>query len=1000
MFLHYLDSAGVRKLHLSVSELYDPCGTTCIKRVPPLYHHQHQNELYTNTTSHPRPRLRLKATGEEPQRVNDRQIRYSLLLFSPPTPRASPTREINDADGDSIWKTPAPSRPPPSTQQQHWEPSTPDSEFGAFVSVPASEDPLADVNADFSFGEGQGQSQGGTRIRTCESSTLSFFDQFVKEAKDASERNRKEVLDELFDPLGSSWGASQPQPQQPEHEHEHDPDSWGPPELSESLIDLDHEFFSPSSPSTNDRHYRQSRTVESHTHPSRHQTSPSSIGSLGRSPSHSPTLSMLAPPVTSKAQAQTQDSARLGLSTRSISYQMLLSISAKWMSGSFLPLLLLPLPLSPHKFSLTQNLLYALDQHGISLNALYPNTEAAPSVNVSVGGSGIAIKVGALVVAKDSGHVIFGVFVGDGLHRGKGIMGVGTREFLWKYVKSRDELEVFRWTGKKGYVALCKADCLSFILATDENSCVASTWSWENQQVGSSIIRVYYLDLRQVNGSELYLISEAAFQEACHGNCDTWRMVTVTTVGWMRTVAEEVMKNCKTARSITPPLLRALNPPTAKPSKPSADALCTPGKRPGTPLEKVGGTKTQKIVTNGASRKATNASVSVANASPDPSPPPFSPALPSTVPPRKPPLILADVKHIEEEPDRREAISPTIPKLPLSDPLYQKPSETSGSTKSTTTPIPKLPEPPSTAPLPYQRLVAGSDSNATHLPLSGSKRVAPTMNSLSTSSTSILPAAGAEVSQTLSGHPLAHLLVEPDSDAPPLNPDRSTSGTPMSMSRDIQLITSESTELKYRPNLLAEAELQPHFPLTPSSPFNTEEIKDVKLRLRVLSFTSVSVRLSSSNDWIFEIREIKMRFSPDCGPIQGWDSGSERSATPGNQNAVIHAVKPLFEDLEQSIKRFLKELDNTRDEGTWETTGRGALESFNMGAGIWKQVIVGIMSAETAMLGFVAEKEIGNAATEGGEDLGYEGTRAEGGGAISTYKSYQGQDPAAEGSWV
>ncbi|KAK1233890.1 hypothetical protein PQX77_002929, partial [Marasmius sp. AFHP31] len=576
----------------------------------------------------------------------------------------------------------------------------------------------------------------------------------------------------------------------------------------------------------------------------------------------------------------------------------------------------------------------------------------------------------------------------------------------------------------------------------------------------------------------------------------------------------------------------------AKPSMPSADAPCTLGKRPGTPLEKVGETKTQKIVANGASRKATNASVSVANTSPDPSPPPFSPALPSTVPPRKPPPILADVKHMEEEPDRREAISPTIPKLPQSDPLRRKASGTSGLTKPTTAPTPKLPKQPSTAPLPHQRLVAGSGSNATvvHLVSNGNKRVAPTMNTSSkpsspaeqpsgktntapaqsqsatktmamisgansnsqvasgamnmlglnlrsfpntgttgghtaspaptpttaptpapiltpipntavpvkptssspvltknstppganqtsnqeiviraveslfggfaesmkkfstelknareegvreikeslhtilreevdtgvrsaleksnlgadisasanasvtragagleiaiqravkaavstelaglgvvvgkevgnavlplhaevtrisedmngskqreetllasvraakeeiqrlrearsssnaagpsTSSTSILPAAGAEVSQSLWGHPLAHLLVAPDlgmqvddeddetflygpsltekvnqnslnivTDAPPLNPNRSTSGTPMSMSSDIQLITTESTEPKYYPTPFAEAELQPHLPPTPSSPFNTEEIEDVK----------------------------------------------------------------------------------------------------------------------------------------------------------------------------
>ncbi|KAK1220747.1 oxidation resistance protein 1 [Marasmius sp. AFHP31] len=227
------------------------------------------------------------ASKSQEKNLDEEMIDKFATLFSPPTPRASPTREQRRR-----------------RRRRH----TPDSEFGAFVSVPASEDPLAGVDADAGFSFGEGQTQGGQGH--AKSPSLSFFDQFAKEAKDASERNRKEVLDELLDPLGSSWGASQPQP---EHEHEHDPDSWGPPELSESLIDLDHEFFSPSSPSTSDRHHRRSRTVESHTHPSRHQTSPS-IGTLGRSPSRSPTLSTLAPPVTSgadaQAQAQTQDNPR------------------------------------------------------------------------------------------------------------------------------------------------------------------------------------------------------------------------------------------------------------------------------------------------------------------------------------------------------------------------------------------------------------------------------------------------------------------------------------------------------------------------------------------------------------------------------------------------------------------------------------------------------------------------------------------------------------------
>ncbi|KAL0575455.1 hypothetical protein V5O48_006524 [Marasmius crinis-equi] len=115
-------------------------------------------------------------------------------------------------------------------------------------------------------------------------------------------------------------------------------------------------------------------------------------------------------------------------------------------------------------------------------------------------------------------------------------------------------------------------------------------------------------------------------------------------------------------------------------------------------------------------------------------------------------------------------------------------------------------------------------------------------------------------SSSFTGHPLAHLLgsSQPESGpqidpmiAPGMHDDdneslfypptpreevqvvslaqefgRSARGTPMSMSPDILLIESEPMEKKYRAPL-TQTPIS-HFPPTPSSPINTDEIEDVK----------------------------------------------------------------------------------------------------------------------------------------------------------------------------
>ncbi|KIJ95537.1 hypothetical protein K443DRAFT_682940 [Laccaria amethystina LaAM-08-1] len=104
----------------------------------------------------------------------------------------------------------------------------------------------------------------------------------------------------------------------------------------------------------------------------------------------------------------------------------------------------------------TWTLLYSLDQHGISLNTLYANCERAARENK--GGR----SAGELVVVRDEGGMTFGVWLGEeGVRNGKGSGYYGSGEsFLWKF--DGEKLEVFKWTGKNDYVALCESEYISF----------------------------------------------------------------------------------------------------------------------------------------------------------------------------------------------------------------------------------------------------------------------------------------------------------------------------------------------------------------------------------------------------------------------------------------------------------------------------------------------------------------------------------------------------------
>ncbi|THH01682.1 hypothetical protein EW145_g6872 [Phellinidium pouzarii] len=114
------------------------------------------------------------------------------------------------------------------------------------------------------------------------------------------------------------------------------------------------------------------------------------------------------------------------------------------------------------RLSHSWTLLYSTEQHGLSLNTLY--ARCTPPIATSRAGTFLSSEIaGAFVALQDSDGSIFGVWVGEGVHLSHGSYYGGGDSFLWRLDPYEPHgLQVYKWTGRNDYVALCDTDGFSF----------------------------------------------------------------------------------------------------------------------------------------------------------------------------------------------------------------------------------------------------------------------------------------------------------------------------------------------------------------------------------------------------------------------------------------------------------------------------------------------------------------------------------------------------------
>ncbi|KAF8512090.1 TLD-domain-containing protein [Hysterangium stoloniferum] len=96
------------------------------------------------------------------------------------------------------------------------------------------------------------------------------------------------------------------------------------------------------------------------------------------------------------------------------------------------------------------SLLYSMDQHGVSLHTFYARCAVKTS--------------GTLIAIRDSENYILGAWLSEAVRISPGAYYGSGESFLWRIRPCSGEsgVEIYKWTGKNDYVALCEADFISF----------------------------------------------------------------------------------------------------------------------------------------------------------------------------------------------------------------------------------------------------------------------------------------------------------------------------------------------------------------------------------------------------------------------------------------------------------------------------------------------------------------------------------------------------------
>ncbi|KAF8490891.1 TLD-domain-containing protein [Gautieria morchelliformis] len=410
---------------------------------------------------------------------------HQMVSMPPPLiPLPSPTLHNDPSDPfDSLFSAPGSQsifvleQPSERVTRRSDHPPTPSSaisDFGAFVSVPASMDPLQQPLVWLDTQTGLSSPHQGPHLPD-------FFERFSIEAKERAGQNERRVLNELLE------HQDDPLYRLDSHRTENDKSAA----TADTLIETDDSSLPCSDLSSSLRQPPEPENIQIPIHSDPPSSPPTYRHSSPSPPLHSSPTStlprkkwmstLLSGPVPPLPPTTAHDPGALLTSNVKHGVPLLAHSSpfaSQWNKAGFefeehdtrprkveltgrrdstTPVLTshladkirTHLPALP-RLAKSCSLLYSLDQHGVSLQMFYARC---------------AVRVAdTLIAIRDSEDRIFGACMSEQMRLSPGAYYGSGDSFLWKTVTHREQesVEVFKWTGKNDYVLLCEASFISF----------------------------------------------------------------------------------------------------------------------------------------------------------------------------------------------------------------------------------------------------------------------------------------------------------------------------------------------------------------------------------------------------------------------------------------------------------------------------------------------------------------------------------------------------------